>query len=447
MTTKGETGLVRALGVWGLAASVINITIGGGIFRAPGTMEVTGRLGPAAPLAYVVCAVAMALVVLCFAEAGSRVASTGGPYAYVERAFGPLAGFAVGWMLWITGTIATAAVATIFADSTQRMIPALGSGAARIALIVAMFTVVTAVNVRGVQFGARLNLASTIIKLVPLGLLIVLGLLALKPANLAWTGTPPASDVKRASIFLLFIFAGIESAIVPSGEVKDPGRTVPRAVFLALGVVTVVYLLVQVAAQGVLGDKLAGNPSPLGDLAGAVMGPAGGVMLGVAIILSTFGYLCGMILAIPRALFAFARDGVLPRALASVHPRFHTPWIAIMVQAGLSLILAVSSGFEPLVILANVSVLIVYLGCAAAAWQLRRAGIRDADAPIAGSGLIPGSAIAAPLAAIVIVVLLTSVTAREWAVSALTIVIGIVLYAASPAGLLRSRRALQAGQP
>lgn len=440
---KSEAGLVRALGVWGLAASVINITIGGGIFRAPGATEVSGRLGTAAPVAYIVCAVAMALVVLCFAEAGSRVATTGGPYAYVERAFGPFAGFAVGWMLWITGTIATAAVATIFADSTQRMIPALDSGVARAGLIVAMFAVVTAVNVLGVQFGARLNMASTIVKLAPLGLLIVLGLLALKPENVAWSGMPPVTDVKRASVFLVFIFAGIESAMVPSGEVRDPGRTVPRAVFLALTVVSLVYLLVQVAAQGVLGASLAGNSSPLGDLATAVIGPGGGVMLGVAIILSTFGYLCGMILAIPRALFAFARDGILPRALASVHPRFRTPWIAIIVQAALSLVLALSSGFEPLVILANVSVLVVYLGCAAAAWHLRRAGIRDADAPMAGAGTIRGSAIAAPLAAVVIIVLLTSVTAKEWAWSVGTMLVGLLLYALSPAGWLRRERMTQ----
>src|SRR5437762_9637537 len=120
----GEAGLVRALGVWGLAASIVNITIGGGIFRAPGTMEVTGRLGAAAPLAYILCAAAMLFVVLCFAEAGSRVSLTGGPYAYVERAFGGFAGFAVGWLLWVTGTLAIAGVGTIFADSIQRMFPA-----------------------------------------------------------------------------------------------------------------------------------------------------------------------------------------------------------------------------------------------------------------------------------------------------------------------------------
>jgi len=434
-----DSGLIRALGVWGLAASVVNITIGGGIFRAPGATEVTGRLGAAAPLAYIVCAVAMAFIVVCFAEAGGRIASTGGPYAYVERAFGGFAGFAVGWMVWITGTIATAAVATIFADGVARMIPAMASPAARATLVIGMFAIVTAINVRGVRFGARLSIVSTIVKLVPLTLLIVFGLASIKGANLAWTATPAAGDVTRASIFLLFVFAGIESALVPSGEVHNPARTVPRAVLLALGVVTVVYLLIHIAAQGVLGAALAGNASPLADLATAVMGPGGGMMIGVAIVLSTFGYLTGMILAIPRALFAFGRDGVLPGALAAVHPRYQTPWIAIIAQSAICTILALSSGFEPLVILANVAVLIVYLGCAAAAWQLRRNGIRDEGA--GGGSNIPGSAIAAPLAVVVIVVLLTSVTRQEWIASGASALVGLVLYAASPAGWLRTRRA------
>jgi APA family basic amino acid/polyamine antiporter len=421
-----EAGLVRALGVWGLAASVVNITIGGGIFRAPGAAEVTGRLGGAAPLAYVVCAIAMAFVVLCFAEAGSRVALTGGPYAYVERAFGGAAGFFIGWLLWVTGTIATAAVATIFADAAQRMTPALAGFPARLALIVAIFAVVTAINVRGVQFGARLNMASTIIKLTPLALLIVIGLPSIDSANLAWTETPSAADLSRASVFLIFAFAGIESALVPSGEVRDPSRTVPRAVLLALGVVTVFYVLVQVTAQGVVGPSLAGRGAPLADVAGMVMGPWGAAMLGVAVVLSTFGYLCGMILAIPRALYAFARDGVLPKALASIHPRFHTPWIAIIAQSLIAMLLALRNPFEKLAMLANVAALMVYLGCAAAAWQLRRKGISD-DAE-ANLKPIPGSFLAPPLTLVVIVWLLMSVTKDEWIVSGGVAAVGMLLY-------------------
>ena len=425
MRSPGEAGLVRALGTWGLAASIVNITIGGGIFRAPGSQEVTGRLGAAAPLAYLVCAIAMAFVVLCFAEAGRRVALTGGPYAYVERAFGRFAGFLVGWQLWLVGTIATAAVATIFADSALRLFPSLPPVPGRALLLVGMFAIVTVINVLGVQFGARLNMASTIAKLVPLALLIVFGLANAQSANFAGTTMPALSDLGRASIVVLFVFAGLESALVPSGEVKDPARTVPRAVFIALGVVTVVYILVQVAAQGVLGDSLAGRTAPLADLGEAVMGPFGGAMIGVAVVLSTFGYLSGMILAIPRALFAFARDGVLPAAMATVHHRFHTPWVAIVVQAILSLVLALTAVWEQLVIFANVAVLFVYLGCAAAAWQLRRAGIHD---EVSAPARIPGSALGPPLAAIVIIALLTSVTAKEWAWIGGVAVVGLLLY-------------------
>jgi amino acid transporter len=422
---SGEAGLVRALGVWGLAASIVNITIGGGIFRAPGTQEVSGRLGAAAPLAYVVCAIAMTFVVLCFAEAGSRVSLTGGPYAYVERAFGSLAGFAIGWLLWVTGTIATAAVATIFVDAAQHMIGVTSLGM-RTGLLLGIFLVVGTINVLGVRFGARLNIASTIAKLLPLALLIVLGLANLDPAYVRWETTPTAAELTRASVFLVFVFAGIESALVPSGEVKDPGRTVPRAVLLALGIVTVVYLLVQISTQGVLGPSLAGRSAPLADAAGVVMGPFGAALLGIAVVLSTFGYLCGMILAIPRALFAFARDGVLPRSLANVHPRFRTPWIAIIAQTAIALVLALSSGFEPLVILANVAVLFVFLGCAAAAWQLRRKGIRD-DAS-ASVKPVPGSFLAPPLAIVIIVVLLTSIRPREWVVSGIVAGIGLLLW-------------------
>jgi amino acid transporter len=437
---REEAGLVRALGVIGVAASIVNITIGGGIFRAPGSIEVTGRLGTAAPLAYIVCAIAMAFVVMCFAEAGSRVSLTGGPYAYVERAFGPFAGFFIGWMVWVTGTIATAAVATIFVDSALRMMPGVPAVPWRGITIVSVFAIVAAINVRGVQLGARLSIASSIAKLAPLAILIVVGLANTDPTNLAWDGVPLAGDLTRASIFLLFVFAGIESALVPSGEVKDPARTVPRAVFLALAVVTVVYILVHIAAQGVLGSSLAGRPAPLADTAQAVMGRGGALMLGVAVVLSTFGYLCGMILAIPRALYAFARDGVLPGALAAVHPKFHTPWIAIIAQTVIAIALSLSATWERLVILANVAVLIVYLGCAAAAWQLRRKDIRDEAAALAKP--IRGSIVAVPLAVVVIVVLLTSVTREEWLASGVSVAVGLLLYGGSV--MLKNRRAFKA---
>lgn len=412
------------IGTLGLAASIVNITIGGGIFRLPGSPEVSGRLGAAAPLAYVVCAIAMGLIVLCIAEAGSRVAMTGGPYAYVEVAFGRFTGFLVGVLLWVTGTMAFAAVALIFIDNLVRFIPALGGEGARLLLLGVVLGGLTAVNIRGVRQGTRLNAALTAAKLVPLVLLILFGLFAIDPANLRWPEAPAARDVSRASIFLIFAFAGIETAMVPSGEVRDPARTVPRAVFLAMGMVTVIYILLHVVAQGTLGPALVGSATPLADAAGRAMGQWGVVLLSLGVVLSTLGFLSGMTLAVPRALFAFARDGFLPRRFRAVHATHQTPHVAIVAQVVLVLLLAGTNSFEFLAIIANVAALLVYLGCAAAAWQLRRLGVDAGGTPFR----IPGRAAAPVLAIMVIIALLSSITWQEWGVLGLVVAAAVLVY-------------------
>lgn len=420
----GDAQLIRALGTWSVAAAIVNITIGGGIFRVPSSPEVTGRLGAAAPLAYVVCALAMGLIVLCLAEAASRVAATGGPYAYVEVAFGPFVGYVVGVLLWLTGTVAFAAVATIFADNAARLMPALGSSGGRMALLVTVIVLLAAANVIGVRQGARVNVASAVVKLAPLLLLIVGGLFAVDPVNLRWTEPPKGSELSRASIFLIFAFAGIESALVPSGEVREPARTVPRAIFLAMGIVTLVYLLVQVVAQGTLGPALVGTPTPLADAAGRVFGPWGAALLSAGVVLSTLGYLSGMTLAVPRALYAFARDGFLPRAVAAVHPRFRTPHVAIAVQSAVVLALALTSGFEALALTATSATLLVYLACCVGAWELRRRNVRGAGEPFK----VPGASVVPILACAVIVYLLSSVTLREWGVLVATVAVAAVMF-------------------
>ena len=364
----------------------------------------------------------MGLIVLCIAEAGSRVSLTGGPYAYVETAFGPFVGFLSGVLLWLTGTTALAAVATIFADNLAQLVPALAVSANRAVFIVIVFAGLAAINVRGVRQGAAVNTASTVVKLVPLLLLLTAGLLVVHPENLRITAMPAGGDLSRASIFLIFAFAGIESALVPSGEVKDPATTVPRAVFIAMAGITVLYILLHIVAQGVLGPDLVGSKTPLADAAGRVFGPWGKSLLAVGVVLSTFGYLAGMTLAVPRALFAFGRDGFLPAKLADVHPRFHTPWIAIVVQTIVVALLATTNGFERLAIIANVSALLVYFSCCVASWELRRRGIRGEGTPYR----VPGGPLVPVLACLVIMLLLSSITAQEWYV--LVVVLGVAAF-------------------
>jgi amino acid transporter len=404
-----ERSLVRSLGVRTLAASIVNVTVGGGIFIVPAI--VAAGLGAAAPLAYLVCAVAFGLIVLCFAEAGSRVSLTGGPYAYVGTVFGPFAGYLSGVLLWLLGTIAHAAVASAFTQALNALVPGAGVGAARSVTIVAVFAFFVSVNSRGVRQGARLIEVATVAKLVPLAAFVLVGALFVSPANLAWSAPPRLTDVGRMSIVLVFAFSGVESALVPSGEVRDPSRTVPRAIALAMIAITLLYVAVQVVAQGLLGTDLPRNPDgPLAAAMARAVGPAGGLLLLAGAAVSMFGYLSGMMLAIPRTLFAFARDGYLPRALAQVHPRTHVPVAAIVTHGIVVSALAISGSFQSLAILSNISALLLYLLCSVAAFELRRRNVQtEGGTPFRA----PGGAIVPWLSVAVILYLLSNATPRE----------------------------------
>lgn len=429
---SGES-LVRAIGTLGLAAGVINITIGGGIFRLPAL--VAGSLGPAAPLAYLVCAVAMSLIVFCIADAGSRVSRTGGPYAYVGVAFGPYVGFLCGVLLWITGIFATAAVSTVFASGIGLLVPGLGGRTMEAVVLVVAYTFWSVVNLRGVTLGARLNALATAAKLLPLLLVVAGGAFAVDPGNLAVTSPPAAADVARMSLLLIFAFAGIEVALVPSGEIRDPIRTVPRGLALAMIGITALYIALQVVSQGVLGAGLAtATAAPLADVASASLGGWAGHVLLAGASISMFGYLGGMTLSMPRMLFALARDGYLPQALAAVHPVYRTPHVAIPVQSAITLAVALSGTFERLAILANVSVLALYLGSALASWRLRRMGVEGGGA---GTFLHVPFAGAMPwLACGVILWLLTGLTRGEVAGFAACVTVASLPYLLSR----RSRR-------
>ena len=434
---SGERSLVRAIGTWALAAGVINVTVGGGIFRLPST--VARDLGAAAPLAYIVCSIAMGLIVLCFAEAGSRVSLTGGPYAYVELAFGPYVGFLTGVQLWLLGTTAVAAVSTVFATNAAKLFPIFEQPTMRALLLIASFAIVATVNILGVKQGSRLNGIATVAKLLPLVLLVVAGMVSIQRENLAITTTPAVADVTRASIVLIFAFSGVESALVPSGEVKDPARTVPRAVFLAMLTITILYIAIQLVAQGVLGSALATSETPLADAAGVVFGAWGRNLLLAAVVVSTFGYLSGMTLAIPRALFAFGRDGYLPSVIASVHSRYRTPHVSIALQSALACTLAITSVFESLAIIANVAALLVYFACSLAAWQLRRRDVRAGGIPFR----VPGAGVVPILSCAMIIGLLSSITIPEWRVLLLVLGVASLLFVATR----RRRAAIAAPAP
>ncbi|MBI2381789.1 MAG: APC family permease [Gammaproteobacteria bacterium] len=415
-------GFIRAVGVLGLSAAIFNCTVGGGIFRLPA--GAAAAAGSAAPFVYLICAAVMACVVLCFAEAGSRVAQTGGPYAYIEAVFGRYAGFLAGVLLWMVGTTAVAGVASAFAEGVATLI---GLPSARIAILVATFGLLAAVNVRGVEQGTRLILVASVAKLLPLLVFVGVGVFFITPDNLIIERMPAAADLARAAIILIFAFSGVESALVPSGEVKDPARTVPRALALAMIGVTLLYLAVHLVAQGLLGPRLAeATVAPLAFAAEAFLGQPGYLLLLIGASISMFGYVSGMTLAVPRALWKFADEGLLPKPLAAVHRDYRTPHVAILVQCTLLLFVAIFNSFEQLAVISNLAALLLYAAVALATLLLRRRGVQQ------GGGLpfkVPGGPLVPLLTVALIAWLLTSITVAEWSALLTTLAVASLLYA------------------
>ncbi|MEI6667326.1 MAG: APC family permease [Acidobacteriota bacterium] len=432
---EAEPTLVRALGVRAVAANIVNSTIGSGIFVLPAA--VAAILGSSAILAYAICLAVTALVALCYAELGSRVDAPGGSYAYIEKAFGPCAGYVANVMMWLgTHVFSGGAVAAIFVASIAEMVPALGSPGARAAMLIAMFGGFALVNVRGVSSGNRLVETLTAAKLAPIVLLVVAGAWAVHPANLLWDHAPTFADLGRASLLLFFAFTGIENAMTLSGELRDPEVTVPRGILVGLGTVAALYAGSHLVAQGILGPGLSlEKAAPLAATAGHAFGGWARTLLLVTASVSTFGCISGDILAAPRLLYAVARDGLAPRRLGAVHPRYRTPHVAIWTHSALCCGFALIGSFQSLAILSASITLLSYLACALAAIALRRRDVRLTHRPF----LAPGGYVVHVLACVMTGTLLASTTGPEVRDVAILIVCAYGMYVVSSATNRRRR--------
>src|SRR3954470_20673037 len=420
-----DAQLVRGIGLSGLTANIVNTTIGASIFVLPATMA--KMLGHSAPVGFVVCAVAQAIFVTCFAIAGSRVSLTGGLYAYVEVAFGRYVGSLAGLMNCTTAILSVSAVMNVLVDAMGRVSPPLASPVGLVVVMLVVIAILAAINVRSVRAGAGVVTAVTMVKVLPLLLFLAAGIAFIKPGAVSFAASSGSDSLGNAVLLLMFAFFGIESSLTPSGEVRNPARTVPRAIYLALSLTTIVYILIQLVAQGTLGvPRLAANTSaPLAEAAGGFLGNWGGTLLIVGATISSIGYITSDILSAPRTLFAFGRDGVLPKWFAHVHPRFRTPDIAIAVYASCAFALAVSSSFEGLAVIANVAALLLYLLCCGAAWELVRRDVRADGEPFGSRAakVFPFLGIA------VIIWILAHATMKEFAVLGAVLAVGSVLFA------------------
>ena len=315
-----DIGLVRAVGPWAFAASIVSMIVGAGIFAVPAALAAC--VGPYAPLAFLACGFAVGAVAICFAEGGSRVPTSGGVYGVIEAAFGPLAGYVSGTLLWVCCVLACGAVAAALADVAATLFPQSLIGPVRGVVIVGVIGGIALVNTGGVARGARLVSATTALKLAPLAIFILAGASAIHSSNFVLEARPDAQGFGRALILAVFALVGMETSLCASGEVVQPNRTIPRALTIAILSTTILYVAIQVIAQGILGLSLATSKAPLADAMAHIHPALRAVMLAGSA-LSMFGWLGSDILVSPRQLFAFARDGsaARPRAAPPPQPR------------------------------------------------------------------------------------------------------------------------------
>ncbi len=371
MEQPTREGLVRGIRRWDLVAVVINGIIGAGIFGLPS--EVFDKIGSYSLIAFAVCALIVMLIILCFAEVGSRFDATGGPYLYAREAFGPLVGFEVGWLQWLARITAFAANINLLVGYLGFFWPAAGAEPWRSLIITAVVVSLTIVNIVGVRKATVFGNLFTIGKLIPLVLFIAVGLFFINSGNFSFAAQPSYSNFSTSVLLLIYAFTGFEMAVIPAGEVQNPQRNIPFALLTAIGLIAALYILIQFVSIGTL-PGLAASKRPLVDASNNFMGTTGAFVILTGAMISIIGNLSLLILAGSRIPFAMAEQKQLPRLLASTHRRFHTPHFAILLSAAVMLALALSAPFIYSLAISAIARLLTYAATCAALPKFRYSG-------------------------------------------------------------------------
>ena len=399
---------VRAIGRWTMTALVINCIIGNAIFGLPS--EVTRLVGRASPLAMIFGGLTMGIIMACLAEIASQFSEPGGVYLYVRTAFGRFTGMQAGWFHLLAASASGAANASLFVIYLAGLLPWVVGGGAQHALLLALLVLVpTTANYVGVRSGAALSNLLTIAKLLPLALIIALGIAhfghhieILKPSEIS---NPGIASWLSALLLLVFAYGGPENALIPAGEVKNPRHTVPFGLLTGLLACAVVYTLVQFVTVATIGTST--TPRPLAETASVLVGQSGRLLVTIGVMISTYGWLSGALLEVPRLACSLAAQGDAPVFFGHLHSRFKTPSIAIVLFAGFIWLLATTGAYLWIAALGSGAIIVVYSAGCAALIRLRR------QQPHASALRLPLGRAFAFTGIFICLILLTRLHARE----------------------------------
>jgi len=410
------------MGLLDLTAAGINGVIGAGIFLIPA--DISRLLGPAGIWAYLFAGFAIALIVLCFAEAASRIQVTGGPYAYTRPVLGRFIGFQVGWMTWLARITGLAALSNGFSTYLGYFWPP-AAGSQKMIAITLLMAFVTVMNVVGVNYGKTVVNALTISKVLPLALFVIAGFWFVDWRRYQSTALSAGAPLGEATLLLVFALTGWEIIAIPAEEIKEPRRTLPKALLFTICFVTLFYVLIQLVAYGVF-PGIENSRTPIASAAERLYGTTAGSGITLAALLSITGTCGGLMLAGPRMLYAFALEGEIPKLFARVHQTFRTPHVSILFTACCALALAYVGNFAQMGRLAAVARLVSYVGVCAALPLLRRR-ITDPDAPpllLPGGWTLPVAAVACSIW------LIANMQYQQFVLGLIAAALGITLYLA-----------------
>jgi len=404
--------LRRALGLASATLLVVGGIIGSGIFFTPAEVARPLPTGAWVLAVWALGGVVALAGALTYAELGAMMPDAGGAYVYLRAAFGPLAAFLYGWMsLASIATGALAAVAMGFANSLGRLVPLEPLGGA-LAVAAATILALTVTNYLGIRPGAAVTNVLTVAKVAVLALLILGGLAAwgrLGPAPPVPNAPAPRPSlvVALAAAFppVLFTIGGWQQMNMVAGEIRDPGRTIPRALFVGIAVVIACYLGANAVYVRALGrDGVAASAAVAADASVRILGAAGAKVVGAGVMLSILGFVNVTILANSRIVYAMARDGAFLAAAARVHPRYGSPHVAIVVMCVVALaLLAMTRGDLGQLLSAVVFADWIFFGLGAASVFALRRQWPDAARPYRALGypVVPAFFVVAAVAGVV----------------------------------------------
>jgi amino acid transporter len=417
-----EADLVRGIRRWDLVAICINGIIGAGIFGLPS--KVYSLIGTYSLIAFVVCALVVALIILCFAEVSSRFDETGGPYLYAREAFQPAVAFEIGWLIWLARVTAFAANCNLLINYVSFFWLPATTPLWRASIIVLVVIVLAIINLLGIRQAAIVSNVFTVGKLVPILIFIAAGLFFLNPNAYEFGPAPTTGAFSQSVLLLVYAFTGFEMATIPAGEVRDPKKSLPRALLIAILVVAILYIMIQVVCVGTL-PGLAQSQKPLADAGSQFLGAAGGAIISAGAIISITGNLNILLLSGSRLPFAMAEQKQLPAFVGSIHTKFFTPYVSILITAGLMLFLTLKSSFVAALTISTIARLVTY-GATCVALPVFRARRETRPAMFR----LPGGTVIAVLSLTLITWLLLNATLAEAKATAYAGAAGLLIYLA-----------------